>query len=84
MQTQTNVQFVADYKTVIIENFQEAVKQYEWRMMLTNGDKESPHVIRHLIECQTYYGLLIQFGMTLNELNIMAQEVKVNFLGKQK
>ena len=63
---------ILDYKSIVIENFKEAVRQYEIRKGWNDEANE------YLIRAQTYYGLLIQFGMNLSELNEIAEQVQAD------
>lgn len=65
--------YILDYKTIVIENFKEAIRKYEIRKG-SNSDAG-----RYLIEAQTYHGLLIQFGMSLSELNDIENITKVKY-----
>lgn len=64
---------ILDCKSVVVENFKESIRQY---LLRKGRDNEAD---RYLIETQTYYGLLIQFGMGINELEAIENAVRAKY-----
>lgn len=71
------MEFILDYKSIVIERFKDAVYQVEWRKSINMDYTEQ------LIEGRTYHGLLIQFGMSLEELSKLEDDTKDSYLIKE-
>lgn len=67
---------VVDFKTLVIDNFKEAVKQVKWREKLAGTQYEDTDKY-YLHQAQTYHGLLIQIGVTLAEIDGIEKSVVV-------